>query len=134
MKSIGATLEYTRHRNADIMRVFNNIIQSEKHIFLPRIFSLVADSPASRFWVSEERAVAVISAMVAGRILPRMRKNKVEMFQEILRRFLILKQDNPKAPMIRLISEVVAQPAPKFYLTPRTIGEIIFKIKKGFYK
>lgn len=133
MKSIGATLEFTRRRNEDIMRVFNHHLKNEKYIFLPHIFHLVSESPASRFWVSEERAVAVVSALIAGRKLPRMRENKIEMFQEILRRYLILRNKEPKIPMIRHITQVIEQPAPKFYLTPRTIGEIIFKIKRGFY-
>lgn len=130
MKSI---LEFTHQRNDDLMRAFKFHIKNASHIFLPDIFSLVAESPAERFWVSEERAAVVISALIAGRPLPKMRPNKKEMFHEILNRFLVLKQQRPNQSISSIVSEIVHQPAPKFYLTPRTVGEIIFRIKAGFY-
>lgn len=100
---------------------------------MPNIFELVADSPASRFWVSEERATIVISAMAAGKPLPRMRHNKREMFDEIYRRFLIERKANPNKSTYELVAKIVNQPAPKFYLTPRTVGEFIYRIKNGWY-
>lgn len=100
---------------------------------MPEIFELVAESPASRFWVSEERAAIVIAAMEAGKPLTRMRRNKREMFEEIFRRYLALRDLHPDKSLFELVSIVVHQPAPKFYLTPRTVGEFIYRIKNGWY-
>jgi len=100
---------------------------------MPEIFELVAKSPASRFWVSGERAAIVISAMAAGKPLTRMRSNKREMFEEIYRRFLIEREKDPKKSVYELVTKIVNQPAPKFYLTPRTVGEFIYRIKNGWY-
>ena len=133
MKTIGAILEFTRQRNSDIMRVFRHHLNSEPHIFLPRILFLVSQSPASRFYVSEERAAIVISAIIAGRPLPPMRENKKEMFAEILRRYLEIKDSRPGESLANIVAEIVNQPAPRFYLTPRTIGTIINRINNGFY-
>lgn len=115
------------------MRVFRAHLRNASFVVISDVFRLVANSPASRFWVSEERAAVVISAMWAGRPLPRMRPNKREMFEEIFRRFKIEKERNPSATIYELVAEIVSQPAPKFYLTPRTVGEFIYRYKKGWY-
>lgn len=63
-----------------------------------------------------------------------MRPNKREMFLEIHRRISSLRAHNPTTPLLHLLADVIYQPAPKFYLTPRTVGEIIYRIKKGCYR
>lgn len=133
MRHIGSILDFTHQRNDDIMRAFRNQLAQSKFIVMSDIFELVAESPASRFWVSEERAAIVISAMLAGKPLPPMRRNKREMFNEIYRRFLIERKANPEKSIYELVAIIVNQPAPKFYLTPRTVGEFICRIKNGWY-
>lgn len=134
MKYYGSILDFTAQRNADIMRVYRRHLKEARFVIMPDIFQLVANSPASRFWVSEERAAIVVSAMLAGRPLPRMRANKREMFEEIFRRFCIERGQNPSASVYELVAKIVNQPAPKFYLTPRTVGEFIYRIKNGWYE
>ena len=131
MKYFGCILEFTKERNEDLKAAFLKHLDPTKT--MPQIFELVANSPASRFWVSEERAAVVIAAMYSGKRLPRMRSNKREMFEEIYRRFLIERHKSPGASIYELVSRVVIQPAPKFYLTPRTVGEFIYRINNGWY-
>lgn len=133
MKYFGSILDFTRERNADLMRVYRDRLAEASFIVMPVIFQLVADSPTSRFWVSEERAAIVISAMAAGKPMPRMRSNKREMFEEIYRRYLLMREDYPDKSVYELVTKIVNQPAPKFYLTPRTVGEFIYRIKNGWY-
>lgn len=133
MKYFGSILDFTKQRNADLMRVYRDRLAEASIIAMPVIFQLVADSPASRFWVSEERAAIVISAMAAGKPMPRMRSNKREMFEEIYRRYLLMRKDYPDKSVYELVTKIVNQPAPKFYLTPRTVGEFIYRIKNGWY-
>lgn len=132
-KSFGSVMDFTHLRNQDIMRVYRRQLAMAKYIVMPQIFKLVAESPAARFWASEERAAVEISRMLSGKPFPRMRKNKREMFEEIFRRFLILRDRYPHKTVLELTSIVVNQPAPKFYLTPRTIGEFIYRIRNGWY-
>ncbi len=134
MKYFGSILEFTRERNEDLMRVYREKISEASIIVMPVIFELVAQSPSSRFWVSEERAAIVISAMAAGRPMPRMRKNKREMFEEIFRRFVVMHEQQPDKSVYELVALIVNQPAPKFYLTARTVGEFIYRIKNGRYE
>lgn len=133
MKYFGSILDFTRERNEDLLRAFREQLAKASYKTVPEIFQSIADSPASRFWVSEERAAIVISAMHAGKPLTRMRSNKREMFEEIYRRFLIIREQYPDKSVYELVSMIVNQPAPKFYLTPRTVGEFIYRIKNGWY-
>lgn len=133
MKYFGSSVYFTRQRNADIMRAYRLCLAEAEVIRLPDIFRRVAESPSSRFWVSEERAAIVISAMQAGRPLPRMTPTKREMFLEIYRRYCELRPLRPDATVIELATVIVNQPAPKFYFTPRSIREFIRRIRKGHY-
>ena len=134
MKYFGSILDFTQQRNEDLMRAFRALIKDADYIVMSDIFQRLADSPASRFWVSEERASIVIAAMLAGRPLPRMRPCKLEMFEEIYRRFLIAREQKPNEAISSLVADIVNQPAPKFYLTPRTVGQFIYRIKNGWYE
>lgn len=134
MKHFGSIMDFTRERNEDIMRTFRIQLEKARFIIMPEIFQMVADSPSIRFWVSEERASIVVSAMLSGKQLPRMRANKREMFEEIYRRFLVARQIDSEKTVYELVSDIVRQPAPKFYLTPRTVDEIIHRIKRGWYE
>lgn len=133
MKYYGSILDFTQERNQELMRVYQEELSKAGYIVMPKIFEQVANSPCSRFWVSEERAAIVISTLLAGKVTPNMRKNKREMFDEIFRRFLIAREQYPEKSIYALAIMVVNQPAPKFYMTPRTVGELIYRIKNGWY-
>ena len=134
MKYFGSILEFTNERNNDIMRVYKQKLHEADFIVMPDIFKLVAESPAKRFYVSEERAAVVVAAMEAKKPLKNMRQNRREMFQEIYRRYCELRKTQPQKNIYQLVAQVVYQPAPKFYMTPRTMGELIYRIKNGWYE
>ena len=134
MKYYGSILDFTQERNQELMRVYQEELSKAGYIVMPKIFEQVANSPCSRFWVSEERAAIVISTLLAGKVIPNMRKNKREMFDEIFRRFLIAREQYPEKSIYALAIMVVNQPAPQFYMTPRTVGELIYRIKNGWYE
>ena len=134
MKPFGSILEFTKERNEDLMRAYRHQINLTPHIHMKDVAAAVVNMPAARFWVSEERAAIVISALMAGRELPHnMRSPKREMFHEIYRRVLDLRKAKPDTPLFDLVCEVVNSPAPKFYLRPRAAVFIIYNIKKGYY-
>ena len=133
MKYYGSILDFTQERNQELMRVYQEKLSKAGYIVMPKIFEQVANSPCSRFWVSEERAAIVISTLLAGKVVPNMRRNKREMFDEIFHRFLSAREQYPEKSIYALAIMVVNQPAPKFYMTPRTVGELIYRIKNGWY-
>ena len=135
MKYHGCILEFTDDRNDELMKAFRDTIVSHSFIDIAVVSEEVVNRPCSRFWVSEERAMVVVAALMKGKpVLDDMRPTKREMFEEIYRRFLELRKQRPRASMFELVFAVVNSPAPKFYMTPRSAMETIYKIKKGFYE
>ncbi len=101
---------------------------------MSEIYRQVVDMPSTRFWVSEERASIVISYMLKGRSIDKMRPNKREMFYEIFRRFQKLQKERPDETVYNLVFDIVGAPAPKFYLTPKSAKVIISRIKAEWYE
>ena len=134
MKYPGSILEFTDERNEELMRAFRQAINKRTFIDIAEISEEVVNMPCSSFWVSEERAMVVVAALIKGKpVLDAMRPTKREMFQEIYNRVMALQKQFPKASMFELVLKAVNSPAPKFYMTPRSAMETIYKIKKGFY-
>jgi hypothetical protein len=135
MKSSGAILAFTHERNVALLSAYRQCIRQTPFIRLDDIGRRIVNSPAPRFWVSEERASAVISAMIRGKpVLKSMRHSKQEMFLEIYNRVINLKLIHPSWTLALLISTVINQPAPKFYMEPSSALERLFKIRKQYAK
>lgn len=133
MKHNGCVSQFIHERNDDLMRAFRLSLHGCRVISMTEIFNRVVKTPSKRFWVSEERAAEVISAMFAGRSFPNMRVNRKRMFDEIFRRAVALRGINPRMSVYDIAITVVNQPAPEFYFTPGSAKVIIYKIKRGFY-
>ena len=134
MKYFGSTFEYEEERNKDLMRAYREEIAAVDFINMPDIFRSIVNKPSSRFWVSEERAAIVVSAMMRGETLAKMRPLKREMFQEIYNRVKALQEQHPDKSVYQLTFTVVQQQAPKFYLTAGSAKVIISKIKRKWYE
>ena len=135
MKYHGCILEFTDDRNKELLRAFREAISKSDFIDITEISEIIVNMPCSRFWVSEERAMVVVAAMLKGKpVLNAMRSTKREMFQEIYNRVIELRKTLPNASLFELVMKVVNSPAPKFYMRPRCAMELIYKIKKGFYE
>jgi len=135
MKHTGCILEFTQHRNKELIRAYREVMNNSGYIDIEKISREIVNSPCERFWVSEERATVVVSAMTKGRnILKAMRPTKREMFREIYKRVKKLRKTDKKSALSWLVAKVVNSPAPKFYMKPRCAMEIIYKIKRGFYE
>jgi len=135
MKHPGNTSYFTQMRNQELMRAFRLVLAQKKYFDVKKDFALVVELPCSRFWVSEERATAVISAMLRGQpILDTMRPTKREMFLEIFRRVKEKQQELPDIPLCDIVFLVVISPAPKFYMNPKHASDTVYKIKRGHFK
>lgn len=134
MKPFGSILAFTQQRNNELMKAYRHHIRKSAFVDMKRISREIVNSPASRFWVSPERATLVIAAMLAGKDLPEnMRPTKAAMFSEIYKRVIKLKRQNPYEPLYKLVFDAVHSPAPQFYMLPRSAMDIIYKIKKKDY-
>lgn len=131
MKHKGALMEYSKERLDDLMRVYDEYVASCRYIRMPDVYKTIVNMPSRRFWVSDIRAALVVSAMIRGEAhLETMNITKREMYEEIHRRVMLMLEDNPKKTISELCSIVVAQPAPKFYITPGSAKIMVCKARK----
>lgn len=130
MKHKGCKNEYEQERNMELMKSYKELIYNANVIRTNEIFEKLVDMPCSRFWVSEYRAAIVISRMINGDKLEGMRKNTREMYEEIYKRVCKLREVHPNMTCFLLAFNVVNQPAPKFYLTPKSAKVIVLDVKR----
>lgn len=131
MKHKNCTVHFSSQRDRELMNAYRSVLAQKKFFDFKRHYEEVVNQPCSRFWVSEERATAVISDMIKGRpVLDSMLPNKREMFTEIYRRVIALQKQHPDYSIYDLTMLVVNAPAPKFYLNPNSAMVYIYCIKK----
>lgn len=132
MKHQGSILEFTNERNRELLRAYRRACDSKPFIKIAEVADIIVNSPCSRFWVSEERAMVIVSALDKGKpVLDNMHSTKQDMFSEIYRRVCLLREQRPDDSLYNLVFEAVNSPAPKFYMRPRCAIELIYKIKKN---
>lgn len=135
MKHKGATMEYSKERINNLMRVYDEYISSCDYIRMPDVYSAIVNMPSERFWVSDIRAALVVSAIMRGEaILDTMWPLKKEMYKEIHRRVLMLREIHPELSISELCAMVIIQPAPKFYLTAGSAKMMICKARKQWIR
>lgn len=130
MKHRGAMMEYAGERMKDLMRAHDEYISSCQYIRMSDVYAAIVNMQSRRFWVSDTRAAKVIYAMLRGTTPKGMRPLKREMFEEILRRVLALREERPGLAIRACCRIVVAQPAPKFYLAPGSAKVMVCKARK----
>ena len=129
MKKKGTISQLQHERDDDLMRAFQQELAGRPHILLPEVLNAVVSSPSKRFWVTSERAAIVIYNMMKGDELEHMRPLKRKMFREIYRRVMKLKANYPQLSIPILTEQVVAEPAPEFYITPGSAKVITSRIR-----
>lgn len=131
MKSKGARSDYITERNIELLHRFRQAtIASDGDINLTRIVEEIINSPASRFYISEERAAAVMSAALRDRDIPGHSKSKKELYGELIARYRAIQETEPGITTKDAAAMIVRQPAPKFYLTVGSAKVILHKAKK----
>lgn len=133
-KITGCTLEYSDERITALMLEYERYIASCNYIRMSEVFEHIVNQPCRRFWVSEIRAAVVIADMLKGNSLKNMHSAKREMFQEIYKRVIWLRNKNPGMSIHQMVSIVILQPAPKFYLSPNSAKIMFYKARKKWYE
>lgn len=130
MRKPDAVSEYKLMRDKELTEIFRRMVMDPARSGsrpLRELYGFAARQPASRFWVSEERATVVIRDRLAGRAdFSGMKPESRRMFTEILNRVRPVLARAPGMPVARAVREVVNGPAPEFYLTPLSAKVIIY--------
>lgn len=130
MKHKGSRCDFTKERDADILRAYKEVISVRDNIGLLEIERRLLQSPSKRFWVSVDRAYNVILNMLNGKSISNMNSQKREMFQEIFRRYKIYSKEHPSLTKMDVIWHVCNQEAPSFYLTSKSMHVILHRVRK----
>lgn len=118
MKKKNCKCEFSSERSEFLLKNFRESIARQSRISLQHAFMDAVDAPAPRFWVSEVRAMRVISMMMKSKdILEGMHSQKRKMYLEIYERVMEMKRLNPNTPLGDIVFEVVNSPAPSSYIT-----------------
>lgn len=124
MRKPNAIFPYAEQRNAELFAAFKKLLSATPHIYIPDLLREVVSQPCSRFWVTEERATIVVSAMMRGDYAA-VGLDKAEMYKEICRRVKALRESLPNKPLAYIVAKVVNSPAPRFYLSVGSAARII---------
>ncbi|MCH5227312.1 MAG: hypothetical protein J1F16_05790 [Muribaculaceae bacterium] len=131
MKKKNSKCEFSSERSLKLLQNFRESLARQSKISAVRAFKDAAEMPAPRFWVSEARAMRIVSRLFQGIDLTTgMHSEKREMYLEIYRRTKVIKERNPETPLGDIVFDVVNNPAPRSYLTWQYARKIINKAKR----
>lgn len=133
--------EFKEQQDAEIMAAYRHLFKLYGgRVGVRTLYEMVSFAPASRFFVSARQAYLVISRMLGGEPMPKMRPTNLRMYTEILSRVKAeLSQSSqlsrPSQSSIRkAVAKVVRQPAPEMYVGIRQVSYIISKEKRKCYE
>lgn len=127
MKPHGATVEFSRAREDELLAARRNAILRHPGEPDSAILTATVNTPCSRFWVSETRALEVIRKIDAGDPLNYMRPLKRAMYLEIHTRLRAILRLCPDISMLDALSSVIHSQAPRFYMMESYALRIIKK-------
>lgn len=127
MKKKNSRCEFASERSEVLLRNFRESLARQSQISTIKAFRDAALAPAPRFWVSEARAMRIVSSLFKGKeeIPDGMHPKKQEMYREIFRRVNHIKSNNPEIPLGDIVFQVVNDRAPESYLTWEWASKLI---------
>ena len=134
MRKHGTEPDYIKDRDRALLRAYRRVMDSPTPLYWREIIQRAVESPAERFWCSEEQATCIVRQMLAGKTPTIRTATKREMYEEIYRRVVELRKGKPDMTITDAVFKVVNSPAPKFYLTRQSAYVIIQRAKKECYE
>ena len=134
MRHKGSFSQLRKGRNEDLYDNFTRL--TKRHLDMygrickTLILAQLVNSTARRYWISPERAYAVISQIRKGTFMVNPKKTVCRLYYALYDDFLTFKAEHPEIPDTRAVEDVIQQPAPCFGLEPRVAGIIIRKMSK----
>lgn len=134
MRKKGSYFILARERDEDLMNTYRML--TKKHLAIygrvchATLLDKLVNSPASRYWVSQDRACSIIYKMRKGMSFEGMKKNTVYFYKSLYSDYQKYKDANPATSIRNAVEEILLQPAPCFLLSPRRASQIIYKMKK----
>lgn len=119
-----------RERDEDIMRTYFDTLKSmsstRMDVSVEDVVKQIMRQGASRFWVSYEAARRVVSQMCRG-IKPKVsNRNKLAMYNELFRRYMVHRERYGTTGYL-ILSEIIMQPAPSYYMDSFNMRRIVYR-------
>lgn len=130
MRHKGSISEDAIAMREDFYNSYKKVLASSSYIKLRDIVRKAINSPAPRFYVSPERALAVIQKIKKGESIAYMSESRKDMYSEIFNRVHSYLEANPYLSIREAIRKVINSPAPKFYINEGTAIVTLHYIKK----
>ena len=118
MRKIGSTCGFLEERDRELREKARRIAV-ERGVAICDVLEETAKSPASRFWIEEDRVIRLLQERRRG--IVQKRKSRREMVEEIAKRTEALLRNNPDISLPDAVSEVIYSPAPSFYVSGRSV-------------
>ena len=127
-----ANIELAEMRNDDLLRAVREVVANYDVETDYEAVLLAINSPSKRYWCTASAAAKALWRLAKGDTLPEMRPTSRERYQSLYDLYLRMREeDQYKGKSIYYIScLLVEQPAPKFFLTPKTAEKIYHKWRK----
>lgn len=134
MRKKGDVFALSEQRDRDLLNAYHRQLEKQLHLYgrinQTGLIQKVINSPASRYWVSSERATVVISKLEKGEPINYMKDNKLRFYQELYKGYCKYKESHPDMPKKHIVEIIIMQPAPCFAFTPRVADNIIRRMKR----
>lgn len=135
MRKKGNVFALSDSRDRDLLRAYNELVKKQLRLYgricKTGLMEQVVDSPASRYWVSSDRACAIIYRLEKGERIDYMKRNRVKFYISLYEDFRRYKKLHPEVQATKHIVEIVVmQPAPCFPVTPRVAGNIVERMRR----
>lgn len=131
MRKKGAKSEFKYERDRELLSRFREILHDSRGVSLGEMYGMAARCRSSRFWVSEERVLAVLRGLPdTDPQLGEMNPERIRMFREIERRVRAMMAADPQVTLREAVNRTVNSPAPEFYLTDKTAKVLIYEARR----
>lgn len=109
-------------RNAALMEAFDKVFKDVGSV--DKAVKILAGVEAPRFYVTFEEARRIVSLMLRGELITE-RAERMAMYEELARRVRARWSQGEKG--FGCLTEILTEPAPRFYIAPETIKGIIYR-------
>ena len=134
MRKKGSVFLMSNDRDKDLIRAYREVIKKQLNLYgritATGIMAKVVNSPASRYWVSSERAYSVILKMDKGESISYMKTRAQVFYRSLYKDFCVYRESHSGLPSKYIVEIVIQRPAPCFMISPAFARNIIFRMKK----
>lgn len=119
-----APYERKREKAVALTRAFHAMLTRNSGMSVTQLIEKLEELPAPRFYVSTQCAINMVHRIRKG-LETNMRGKRREMYEEIMARLEEEKRRHPKKSNYDQMEDVLAQRAPSFYMTGKSMYKII---------